>query len=100
MNGRSVPNAGESQGVVGNYRGNKYMNDLNRTFEPLMDVDEAARLLGGIHPKTLMRKARMGDLPSYQISRSWFFRASELDAWLRGLVSSAQASNARVNCED
>lgn len=66
-------------------------------FEPLLAADEAAKLLGGIHPKTLMRKARNGEVPGYQISRSWFFRASELDNWLRSLVPSTQANNTRVN---
>jgi excisionase family DNA binding protein len=66
-------------------------------FEPLLSADQAANLLGGIHPKTLMRKARNGEVPGYQISRSWFFRASELDNWLRSLVPSTQANNTRVN---
>lgn len=61
-------------------------------FEPLLSAVEAAKLLGGIHPKTLMRKAREGEIPGYQISRSWFFRASELDMWLRSLVTSSQAN--------
>jgi excisionase family DNA binding protein len=68
-----------------------------QTFEPLLSADEAAKLLGGIHPKTLMRRARSGDVPGYQISRSWFFRASELDSWLQSLAPSKQASNTRVN---
>ena len=56
-------------------------------FEPLLNVIEAAKLLGGIHPKTLMRKARNGEIPGYQFARAWFFRASELDEWLRVLHS-------------
>jgi hypothetical protein len=66
-------------------------------FEPLLNVNDAASLLGGIHPKTLMRRARAGEIPGYQIARSWFFRASELDIWLRSLVASKQANNARAN---
>lgn len=68
-----------------------------RDFEPLLSAEDAAKLLGGIHPKTLMRRARLGDIPGYQIARSWYFRASELDTWLRSLVPSGQANNARVN---
>jgi Helix-turn-helix domain len=60
----------------------------SESFEPLINVNEAAKLIGGLHPKTLMRKARNGDVPGYQISRSWFFRASELDQWVRSLVTS------------
>lgn len=59
-------------------------------FERLLNVNEAAKLLGDVHPKTLMRKARTGDVPGYQIARSWFFRASELDTWLRTLVPSCK----------
>jgi excisionase family DNA binding protein len=51
-------------------------------FEPLLNVTDAARLLGGLHPKTLMRWARAGELPAFQIGRLWFFRASELNCWL------------------
>jgi excisionase family DNA binding protein len=69
----------------------------DRDFEPLMNADEAAQLLGGIHPKTLMRKAREGEIPGYQFARSWFFRASELDSWLKSLVPSKPANIARVN---
>jgi excisionase family DNA binding protein len=53
-----------------------------RTFERLMSAEDAAALLGGIHVKTLQRKARLGEIPGYQIGRSWFFRESGLDAWL------------------
>jgi hypothetical protein len=62
------------------------------SFEPLIDTERAAQMLGGIHPKTLMKKARQGDIPGYQVSRSWFFRASELDCWLRTLIASTQAN--------
>jgi hypothetical protein len=71
--------------------------DSTFVFEPLLSAGDAAKLLGGIHPKTLMRRARVGDIPGYQISRSWFFRASELDAWLRRVVLSTQANTTRVN---
>ena len=67
------------------------------SFEPLLSVVDAATLLGGLHPKTLMRHARAGEVPGYQIARSWFFRASELDIWLTSLVRSKQASNTRAN---
>ena len=66
-------------------------------FERLLNVIDAAKLLGDIHPKTLMRKARAGDIPAYQIARSWFFRASELDIWLRSLIPLNPANSARTN---
>jgi hypothetical protein len=61
-------------------------------FEPLIDAEHAAKLLGNIHPKTLMRKARTGEIPGYQFARAWFFRASELDLWLRTRVRSNTAN--------
>jgi excisionase family DNA binding protein len=58
-------------------------------FEPLISSPEAAKLLGNIHVKTLQRYARRGSLPGYQIGGHWFFRQSELDAWLRSRINSS-----------
>lgn len=57
-------------------------------FEPLIGSQQAARLLGNIHVKTLQRYARRGDLPGYQIAGHWYFRASDLDVWLQSQVNS------------
>ena len=51
-------------------------------FEPLLDASEAAKLLR-IHPKTLQRLARVGDVPAFRIGRFWRYRASDLELWLR-----------------
>jgi excisionase family DNA binding protein len=64
-------------------------------FEPLIDSRDAALLLH-IHHKTLERKAREGDIPGYQIVGRWYFRASELDAWLKSQLNSTSQS-LRVN---
>jgi len=64
---------------------NKFMHE----FEPLVGCDEAAKLLGNIHVKTLQRYARRGDIPGYQIGGHWYFRASELDSWLRSRINSS-----------
>ncbi len=61
----------------------------NAEFEPLLDCKEAAKLLGNIHVKTLQRYARQGELPSYRVGGHWYFRASELDAWLRSRINLA-----------
>ena len=58
-------------------------------FEPMIGSCEAARLLGNIHVKTLQRYARRGNLPGYQIGGHWYFRASELDSWLRSRLNSS-----------
>jgi excisionase family DNA binding protein len=49
----------------------------------LLDDERAAEFLGGIHPKTLQRMARRGEVPAYRVGRFWRYRASELDDWLR-----------------
>lgn len=51
-------------------------------FEPTLTSDQAAQLLK-IHPKTLQRMARKGQVPAHRIGDLWRFRASELDSWLR-----------------
>jgi len=54
------------------------------TFEPLLDVAEAAGLLR-MHPRTLRAKARKRLIPAIQVGRRWRFRASTLNTWLEGL---------------
>lgn len=61
----------------------------SKTFEPLIGSGQAAKLLGNIHVKTLQRYARLGRLPGYQIAGHWYFRESELDAWLRSQLNSS-----------
>jgi excisionase family DNA binding protein len=60
---------------------------MARDFEPLTSSCEAARLLGNIHVKTLQRYARHQRIPGYQIGGHWYFRASELDAWLQSQIN-------------
>jgi excisionase family DNA binding protein len=54
-------------------------------FEPLLNSREAAALLR-MHHKTLERWARRNQVPGYRYNGRWYFRASELDAWLRSAV--------------
>jgi excisionase family DNA binding protein len=51
-------------------------------LEPLLTDSEAARFLGGLHPKTVQRMARRGELPHYRIGKYYRYRVSELSAWL------------------
>jgi excisionase family DNA binding protein len=55
--------------------------EFDSLFEPLLDSDGAAQLLK-IHPKTLQRMARRGEIPGVQIGKLWRFRRSELNAWM------------------
>jgi excisionase family DNA binding protein len=40
-----------------------------RHFEPLLNDEEAANFLGGLHRKTVQRMARRGELPAYRIGK-------------------------------
>jgi excisionase family DNA binding protein len=64
-------------------------NGSTQAFEPLIGSEAAAKLLGNIHVKTLQRYARRGTLPGYRVAGHWFFRASELDVWLRSRINSS-----------
>jgi excisionase family DNA binding protein len=50
-------------------------------FEQVLSSEEAAALLN-IHPKTLQRLARKGEIPGFRIGKLWGFRASLLNQWL------------------
>ena len=52
---------------------------------------EAAEYLR-IHPGTLTRMARNGEIRSIQIGRLWRFRQTDLDAWLTRKVNSGALS--------
>ena len=67
-------------------------------YEPLIDDAEAARFLGGLHPKTVQRMARRNELPAYRIGKFWRYRASELSEWLV-LHSTCQKSPAQTRKE-
>jgi len=64
-------------------------NESRQVFEPLIACEAAAKLLGNIHVKTLQRYARGGTLPGYRVAGHWYFRATELDAWLRSRINSS-----------
>jgi excisionase family DNA binding protein len=68
----------------------------NYHLERLISAQEAAKFLGGIHPKTLQRMARRQEVPSYRFGRSWFFRLSDLDQWLRSKVRCSTANPSAV----
>ena len=64
-------------------------------FERFIDLQTAAKLLL-LHPDTLKRKARAGELPGRKIGRRWRSRVNELDAWARSGLISAQPQSRRV----
>lgn len=64
---------------------NRNITDLGVRFEPLLDSDEAADLLK-IHPKTLQKMARRGEVVGIRIGKLWRFRVSELNEWLQRIA--------------
>lgn len=68
---------------------NTPLQSAPHVFEPLLRSNDAARLLGNIHVKTLQRYARNQRIPGNQIGGHWYFRASELDSWLRSRINLA-----------
>ena len=62
-------------------------NSSVATFEPLLDLHEAASVLG-MHWKTLEGKARDKQVPAFKVGKRWRFRLSSLNVWLeRGINS-------------
>lgn len=50
--------------------------------EPLWGDDEAGAFLL-LHPKTVQRLARAGELPAFRIGKFWRYRGSELEKWVQ-----------------
>jgi excisionase family DNA binding protein len=55
--------------------------DTPSYLEPLLDAKEVARILR-LHPRTVLRLARAGTLPSMRYARHWRFRGSDVANWL------------------
>ena len=64
-------------------------------FERFINLTTAAELLQ-IHPDTLKKKTRAGEIPGRKLGRSWKFRMSELDAWAKSTLISRQPQSRRV----
>ena len=81
-----LKNANETNGqAIENVKDRKQVQS-QRDFEPLLDTEEAARLLR-MHPRTLRTKARRGAILAVQVGKRWRFRASMLNRWLGKLAS-------------
>ncbi len=67
------------------------LNGYGNGIEPLLNDKAAAEFLGGLHPKTVQRMARRGDIPHYRVGKYYRYRVSELNDWL--LLKSAGQIN-------
>lgn len=64
--------------------------------DPLLRAEEVARLLGGVHVRTVHRLAQRGDLGCVRLgSRILLFRASAVQDYLNRVTSHASAMSAR-----
>ncbi len=54
-------------------------------FEPLLDSQQGADLMR-VHPETVKRRARSGEIPGMKFGKVWRFRASGLEAYIRNLM--------------
>ena len=61
------------------------------SVERPLTCEEAAAFVR-VHPKTVKRMARSGELPGHFRFRRWFFYASELDGWKRTELHSSRHS--------
>ena len=53
------------------------MRPKNRVRREYLTAEEAAKYLG-IHPSTVRRLARRGELPAFRIGKLWRFEPAEL----------------------
>ncbi len=51
-------------------------------FEPMLDSQQAAELLR-VHPESLKRRARSGEIPGLKFGKLWRFRASVLESYVQ-----------------
>lgn len=55
--------------------------------EPLIDSESAAAIIG-IHPKTLQKMARSGEIKGVHVGKLWRFRASAIEEWINQSLAS------------
>lgn len=55
--------------------------------EPLLDSWQAAAMMN-VHPKTLQKLARQGQIPGVHVGKLWRFRASVIEAWISAQMAS------------
>lgn len=66
-------------------------HDRTNPVERPLTCQEAAQFVR-VHPKTVKRMARSGELPGHFRFGRWYFYASELDCWMRTELHSSRHS--------
>jgi excisionase family DNA binding protein len=59
-------------------------------FEPLLDSQQAGELLH-LHPESVKRLARTGEIVAAKMGGVWRFRVSELEAYMQKITLETQA---------
>ena len=86
------PDQGATGGGDGGTRTPGLVGDGKRSVvERPLTCEEAAAFVR-VHPKTVKRMARSGELPGHFRFGRWFFYASELDCWMRTELHSSRHS--------
>lgn len=70
------------------------MSELTLAAEPFLNSDQAAAMLR-IHPKTLPRLARHGQVIGYRVGKLWRFHASDVEGRNDGFASTLDANAAQ-----
>ena len=68
-------------------------------FEPLLDLHEAASVLG-MHWKTLETRARTRKIPALKVGKRWRFRVSSLNRWLEHEINSNATNHAALTGQE
>jgi excisionase family DNA binding protein len=63
------------------------MPGIERRTERMLDSYEAAAILR-IHPKTLQRMARNGEIRAAHVGKLWRFRSSDIEWWIATKLAS------------
>ena len=70
-------------------------HDASLYLDPLIDGVQAARVFGGVHPKSVAKWARAGKFRSYLIGARRFYRVSDLDRYIQS-CSTGPSQSARL----
>ena len=57
------------------------MSDAQDTPDQMMDIETVAEYLG-LHPLTVRRLARDGEIPAFKIGRQWRVKRDLLERWI------------------
>jgi excisionase family DNA binding protein len=77
----------------------KILNLQSRGFEPLLNLEEAASVLG-MHWKTLERLARERKVPALKVGKRWKFLLTSLNKWLEHGLNSTTTDYAVLTGEE